>query len=92
MEIKMKNTIYLLFLSVSAIILGGLLGEGVAGMEGLKWLSYSGTFAFEPGTFLNLNVMKLTFGVTFTINVAQILFLIAAMLIYYKTASKIFGK
>lgn len=88
----MKNTIYLLFLSVSAIILGGLLGEVVDGTEGLRWLSYSRTFSFEPGTFLNLNVMQLTFGVTFTINVAQILFLVAAILIYYKTASKIFGK
>lgn len=88
----MKNTIYLLFLSISAIILGGLLGDVVGGTEGLRWLAYSGTFSFEPGTFLNLNVMQLTFGITFTINVAQILFLVAAIITYYKTASKIFGK
>lgn len=88
----MKNGIYMFFLAVCGIILGGLLGDVVAGTEGLRWLAYSGTFAFEPGTFLNLNVLRLTFGVTFTINVAQILFLVTAIIIYYKTSAKICGK
>ncbi|MDE5936554.1 MAG: DUF4321 domain-containing protein, partial [Ruminococcus sp.] len=75
-----------------AIILGGMLGNMVISTDGLSWLGYSKTFAFEPGTFLNLDVIKLTFGLTITINVAQIFLLVTAIIVYYKTAPKIFTK
>ena len=50
----MKQAIYMFFLSVCAVTLGGLLGNMVGTTEGLSWLGYSKTFAFEPGTFLNI--------------------------------------
>lgn len=88
----MKYAFYMFFLALCAIILGGMLGNMVISTDGLSWLGYSKTFAFEPGTFLNLDVIKLTFGLTITINVAQIFFLIAAIIVYYKTAPKVFTK
>lgn len=88
----MKYALYMFFLALCAIILGGMLGNMVISTDGLSWLGYSKTFAFEPGTFLNLDVIKLTFGLTITINVAQIFLLVTAIIVYYKTAPKIFTK
>lgn len=88
----MKYGVYMFFLALCAIILGGMLGNMVISTDGLSWLGYSKTFAFEPGTFLNLDVIKLTFGLTITINVAQIFLLIAAIVVYHKTAPKLFTK
>lgn len=88
----MKYALYMFFLALCAIILGGMLGNMVISTDGLSWLGYSKTFAFEPGTFLNLDVIKLTFGLTITINVAQIFLLVTAIVVYYKTAPKVFTK
>lgn len=88
----MKYALYMFFLALCAIILGGMLGNMVIAIDGLSWLGYSKTFAFEPGTFLNLDVIKLTFGLTITINIAQIFLLVASIIVYYKTAPKIFTK
>ncbi|MDE5854532.1 MAG: DUF4321 domain-containing protein [Ruminococcus sp.] len=88
----MKYALYMFFLALCAIILGGMLGNMVISTDGLSWLGYSKTFAFEPGTFLNLDVIKLTFGLTITVNVAQIFLLVTAIVVYYKTAPKVFTK
>ena len=68
----MKQTIYMFFLSVCAVTLGGLLGNMVGTAEGLSWLGYSKTFAFEPGTFLNIDVLRLTFGIRITLSLKQL--------------------
>lgn len=88
----MKYAVYMSFLSVCALVLGSMLGNKAVYTEGFSWLSYSKTFAFEPGTFLDLDVLKLTFGISVTVNVAQLLLIAAAIFIYYKTAPKIFAK
>ncbi len=87
----MKQAIYMFFLSVCAVTLGGLLGNMVGTTEGLSWLGYSKTFAFEPGTFLNIDVLKLTFGISITFNIAQLILLVVAVIVYSKTASKLFS-
>lgn len=86
----MKKTLYMAFLVIAAIVLGGLLSSAVSGAAALSWLSYAKRFSFEPGTFLNFDVLQLTFGITFTISVAQILLIGICLFIYYKTAAKLF--
>lgn len=86
----MKRTIYMIFLIGCAAILGNLLGNMVTGTEGLNWLSYSKQFGFEPGTFNFFDVFSLTFGFSFAINIAQLILIVAAIIIYTKTAPKIF--
>lgn len=88
----MKYAVYMSFLSVCALVFGSMLGNKAISTEGFSWLGYSRTFAFEPGTFLDLDVLKLTFGISITVNVAQLLFIAAAIVVYYKTAPKIFAK
>lgn len=88
----MKRTIYMIFLLGCAAILGNLLGNMVIGTEGLNWLSYSKNFGFNPGTFEFLDVFNITFGFNFSINIAQLVLIVAAIIIYTKTAPKIFTK
>ncbi len=87
----MKYAVYMSFLSICALVLGSMLGNKAVGTEGFSWLGYSKTFAFEPGTFLDLDVIKLTFGISITVNVAQLLLVAVAIIVYYKTAPKIFA-
>ena len=86
----MNKVIYMSFLAISSIVLGGFFGGLVEGTPGLGFLGYSKTFAFEPGT-LSLEVFSLTFGVSFSINISQILLIIIAIIVYYNTAPKLFA-
>ncbi|HEZ7985976.1 MAG TPA: DUF4321 domain-containing protein [Ruminococcus sp.] len=83
----MKKTLYMLVLIISAIFFGDLIG-GVAGGV-FKWLGYSKSFTFNPGTFIDSEVFKLTFGIFISFNVCQVLFVLTAFFIYYKTAPKL---
>jgi len=87
----MKKTLYMGFLVISGIVIGGLISSGVNGAAALNWLSYSKRFSFEPGTFLNLDVLQLTFGITFTVSVAQIIMIALCLFVYVKTAPKACG-
>lgn len=87
----MKKTLLMALFIITAIVLGGLVGGAVNGVEYLDWLAYSKNFAFEPGRFLDLSVLSLTFGITFTANVAQLIFTLIALFAYYKLAPKLIG-
>lgn len=87
----MNKVIYMTFLAISAVVLGGFFGGIIDSTPGLSWLAYSKTFAFEPGTFLDFDILRLTFGISFSINIAQILLIIIAIVIYYNTAPKLFA-
>lgn len=83
----MKRTLYMLVLLIAAIFFGDLIG-GVSG-GAFKWLGYSKAFTFNPGTFIDSDVFKLTFGIFVSFNVCQVLFVLLAFFIYYKTAPKL---
>ncbi len=83
----MKKSLYMIVLIAAAVVLGSLIGNVVFGS--LKWLGYSRVFSFEPGTFINIDVLKLTFGITVQFNVAQIILVLVAIFVYYKTAPKL---
>lgn len=85
----MKKTLYMLLLSITAIVCGGLIGKVAKGS--LKWLGYSKTFSFmRDGNVIDTSVFKLNFGFYISANVAQILCILVAIFVYYKTAPKIF--
>ena len=50
----------------------------------LWWLSYGQSFGLETPISLNLNIVQITFGLMFKINIASIIGLIVAILIYRK--------
>ena len=85
----MKKNVYFIFLTLAAIILGHFLGAAVVGTEGLGWLSYGKSFGFSPTRFTIGEMIVFDIGFTLNINIAQLLFLITAFIIYCKTANKI---
>lgn len=85
----MKKTLYMIVLIVSAIVGGSLIGSAAQNAGSLKWLGYSKSFDFQPGTFINTEVLQLSFGFYISFNIAQILLVLVAIFVYYKTAPKL---
>lgn len=84
MATKEKNIWILLVFLLSGLVIGGLLGEIALKVDWLEWLSYGQTFGLTTPMDLNLNVITITFGLMFKINVASIVGMILAIIIYRK--------
>ena len=84
----MKNKLVLLFMIITAAVLGGLLGNLCDGEYGLSWLAYSKAIGLDATT-LNLSVFDLTFGIHVQMNVAQIILLALALVVSPKIANAI---
>lgn len=84
MAMKDKNIWILILFILSGIVVGGLLGELASQVEFLSWLSYGQEFGLTTPLELNLNVIRLTFGLMFKINIASIIGIVLAIFIYKK--------
>ena len=84
----MTNQLVLLFMIITAAVLGGLLGNLCDGVYGLSWLAYSKAIGLDATT-LNLSVFDLTFGIHVQMNVAQIILLALALVVSPKIANAI---
>lgn len=85
----MKKPWYMFLLIVCALVLGGILADHASGSW--SWLGEGGGFKIDPATFSITNVISVTFGFNFYISVAQVIMLITAFVVYYKTSGKICG-
>lgn len=76
-----------LFFLLAGIVLGTALGRLCSGISFLSWLSYNMSVGFGIGSpvVLDLIVFKLSLGFELSVNAAQILSVIAALIIYNKT-------
>ena len=81
MALKGKSTWVLVLFILAGIVLGGFLGDLLAHYDFWSWLAYGKTFGIETVS-LNLSIITLTFGLQIKINIASILGIIAAILIY----------
>ena len=81
MKKKLIKTILLIVLLLLAIVLGIIIGDVCAGVKGLSWLAAGANFGLQPTT-VDLSVIQLTFGLTASINVAQAILLLVAILAY----------
>ena len=73
MATKEKNVWILLLFILSGIVIGGLLG-----------LSYGQNFGLSTPIQLDLSVVQLSFGLMFKINIASIVGMVIAIVIYRK--------
>ncbi len=82
-----KKTVAFLVFLLAGIVLGTILGRLCEGVSFLSWLSYSMSVGLDTASplVLDLIVFKLAFGFSLTVNTAQIICIIAALLIYNKT-------
>lgn len=82
-----KKTIAFLFFLLAGIVLGTALGRLCAEVSFLRWLSYTMSVGIsnDAPLLLDLIVFKLSFGFVLDVNPAQILCVIAALIIYNHT-------
>lgn len=84
MATKEKNFWILLIFLLSGLVIGGLLGEIASKVDWLWWISYGERFGISSPIELDLNVIKITFGLMFKINISSIIGMAIAIFIYRK--------
>lgn len=84
MATREKNFWILLIFMLSGLVIGGLLGDLAASVEGLWWLAFGQEFGLENPVILNLSILKITFGLMIKINISSIIGLGIAIFIYRK--------
>ena len=84
MAVKEKNIWILLLFILSGLVVGGLLGDIAGNVNFLSWMGYGESFGLTSPLELDLSIIKLTFAVTFKINIASVIGLVLAVFIYKK--------
>ena len=84
MATRDKSIWILLVFILSGLVIGGLLGELAKSVDWLWWLGFSEQFGLANPIKLDLNIIDLTFGLMFKINVASIIGMALAIFIYRK--------
>ena len=84
MATRDKNIWILILFILSGLVIGGLLGELASKVDFLWWLGYGESFGLTSPLELDLNILKVTFGLVFKINIASIVGMIIAVFIYKK--------
>lgn len=78
-----SSWICILFI-LAGLVIGSLIGNLASNVDFLWWLSFGQEFGLSEPLVLDLQVVKLTFAVTFKINIASIIGVIISMFIYRK--------
>ena len=84
MATRDKNIWILILFILSGLVVGGLLGELASKVDFLWWLGYGESFGLTSPLELDLNIIKITFGLVFKINIASIVGMIISIFIYKK--------
>lgn len=84
---KIKHNLLLTFFVLAGIVLGAMLATLCKDVSFLSWLSYSQGIGFNPDAplVLDLSVIKLTFGFSMRVSVAQIITILLAIFAFTKT-------
>lgn len=84
---QFKKDLMFVFYLVSGIVLGALLAHVCQDVPYLSWLSYYVSFGIDDASplVLDLAVLRLTFGVSIGVYVAQIFTLGLALFIYNRS-------
>ena len=84
MATKDKNIWILLIFILSGLVVGGLLGQLATSVEWLSWLAYGQEFGLQSPLNVDLGVINITFGMMIKINIASIIGIATAIVIYRK--------
>lgn len=82
MATRDKNVWILLVFICCGLVIGGLLGQLASQVPWLNWLSYGQTFGLSEPLVLELNVIKITFSLMLNINIASIIGMAVALILY----------
>ena len=88
---KLQRTLVFLFFLLAGIIVGALIASAAAGIPFLSWLAYGKTIGLSTANpmLLDLSMVKVAFGFEVGVNVAQIITITIALLIYKEVARKL---
>ncbi len=81
---KSKSSWICILFILAGLVIGSLIGSLASSVDFLWWLSFGQEFGLSEPLILDLQVVKLTFAVTFKINIASIIGVIISMFIYRK--------
>ena len=84
MATREKNIWILLIFILAGLVIGGLIGEFASKVDFLWWLSYGQSFGLTSPIELDLQVITITFGLWFKMNIASIIGMAIAIFIYRK--------
>ena len=84
MATRDKSIWILIIFILSGLVVGGLLGQLASSIDWLNWMSFGQQFGLESPIVLDLSVVKITFGLMFNINIASIVGMTIAIIIYRK--------
>lgn len=76
-----KNFWLNFFLICAGIVVGAMVAEMTAGIPLLSWLSYGLDFGTESPLVLDLNVLRLTVGISFKITISTIIFVALSLIL-----------
>ena len=80
---KAKNSLVLIFLVLSALVLSALLGTLTSGVGFLKWLTWGESIGFDTIN-VDLAIINFSFSFAMQVNVLQVLLIGASLLLYKK--------
>ena len=75
------SKIYNTFLVLVGIVLGTFVGHLCKDVNLLSWLAFGIDFGLESPLVLELGVVRLTFGISFNLTLATVIFIILSLLI-----------
>ena len=79
---KQKNGWALFLLLLAGIVLGGAIGEWIGMKPAFEWLRYGFHFGFDQPFVFDIKVLVLTLGISIKLNIAGIIGMILAIVIY----------
>lgn len=86
----MKKVLYLILLILGGIVIGSLIADKASMSESMNWLAYTGGFEFPADKpLINFTIITITIGFSFSISIAQLIMVLVALFVYYKTAPKL---
>lgn len=77
-----KNNWALFLMLLCGIVIGGFIGTLVGNTGALSWLAYGQSFGLTQPIVLDLGILVLTFGLSIHINIAAILGVVIAAILY----------
>lgn len=79
-----KSSGQLLLIMLCGIVVGGFIGKYAGELPYMAFLKFGDTFGLSSPVVLDLGIMTLTLGFSFTINIAGIVGLILGIVAYRK--------
>lgn len=79
-----KGTLAFILILVSGLVIGGLIGDTLGGISALNWLNYGKQIGLNPPLSLDLSFFTLQLGATIKLNIAGIIGMLLAIIIYKK--------